>query len=152
MVNSKLNSRQQRFVYNIVAGMSQHDAYIKAGYSTEGADPGASELIRLPKVVKELERLYKLAEAPLISNVANLDERMAILAEIARHKIELPVSAGQKLAAVAEMNKVEGTYAPTKHLVGHVQFDIEFTERKQIEEPIETTGEVLGGDTSEDSV
>ena len=129
----KLNSRQHRFVLNLLSGMSQTDAYIKAGYNCNGigtAAACATDLLKIPKVSEELDRLRQRGVAKI---TAPLTERLEILAEIARHGIEMPVSAGHKIAAVAEINKVEGSYAPSRHLIGQrVEIEIVHTERKRI--------------------
>ena len=40
-----------------------------------------------------------------------------------------------QIAAIQELNKMDGSYAPQKHLVGHVQFEVEFVDRKDRELP-----------------
>lgn len=125
-----LNARQHKFVLNLFSGMSQTEAYIQAGYepcSREVAESSASQLVSIPLVSNALAELRHSVKA---SAVAPLARRMEILTEIAEHPIEMPVTAGHKLAAVAEINKVEGSYAPSKHLIAQkVQFEVVHTSR-----------------------
>ena len=67
------------------------------------------------------------------------DKRIDILAEIAKHAIEKPVGAGHKIAAIKEINMMQGDYAPVRHLHGHkVQFNINLVDKGSRELPQET--------------
>ena len=65
-IKPKLSPMQDKFVHNLVKGMTQEKAYIKAGYKAKSAAAGASTLLRNPKVIKELairkSRAAKLAD------------------------------------------------------------------------------------------
>ena len=50
------------------------------------------------------------------------DERKQVLKEIALHAIDKPVTAGQKIAAIRELNLMEGSYAPERHQ--HIVFEV----------------------------
>jgi len=80
----KLNSRQRRFVYNIISGMSQKDAYIKAGYSPDGAEQHASRLMTYASVRREIERINNKQVANIENELLSPIEKRAILARIAR--------------------------------------------------------------------
>jgi len=55
---NKLNPRQTKFIEGIEEGMSLADAYRKAGYKSSDRTvySNASQLVRNPKVVEELDR------------------------------------------------------------------------------------------------
>ena len=163
----KLTRRQEQFTLNLLAGMTQRDAYIKAGYSRKQPisviDSNACVLAKSSKVLARQAELNQKVEA---NKVAGVEERKSILTEIARarqtdfmtcsadgvwmHDIgpETINKAGLKqiqtttmpfgskrdgekeddlsviltkvelinpIQAIAELNKMEGSYAPEKH-------------------------------------
>ena len=59
------------------------------------------------------------------------DERKQVLKEIALHAIDKPVTAGQKIAAIRELNLMEGSYAPIRHQ--HIVFEVRLVDRDTIE-------------------
>jgi len=158
----KLTRRQEQFTLNLMAGMSQYEAYVKAGYSAKltraTIDVNACRLAKNTKILLRQAELNQKVEA---NKVAGVEERKSILTEIARarqtdfmtcsadgvwmHDIgpETINKAGLKqiqtttmpfgskednlsviltkveltnpIQAIAELNKMEGAYAPEKH-------------------------------------
>jgi len=158
----KLTRRQEQFTLNLLAGMSQYEAYVKAGYSAKltraTIDVNACRLAKNTKILLRQAELNQKVEA---NKVAGVEERKSILTEIARarqtdfmtcsadgvwmHDIgpETINKAGLKqiqtttmpfgskednlsviltkveltnpIQAIAELNKMEGAYAPEKH-------------------------------------
>ena len=163
----KLTRRQEQFTLNLMAGMSQYEAYVKAGYSAKltraTIDVNACRLAKNTKILLRQAELNQKVEA---NKVAGVEERKSILTEIARarqtdfmtcsadgvwmHDIgpETINKAGLKqiqtttmpfgskrdgekeddlsviltkvelinpIQAIAELNKMEGSYAPEKH-------------------------------------
>ena len=170
----KLTHKQEQFTLNLLAGMSQRDAYIKAGYSKKQPisviDSNACVLAKSSKVLARQAELNKKVES---NKVAGVEERKSILTEIARarqtdfmtcsadgvwmHDIgpetinkaglkqiqttTMPFGSKKKvnkddgdgdkeddlfviltkvelinpIQAIAELNKMEGAYAPEKH-------------------------------------
>ena len=93
-----------------------------AKYSPRTAYIQGFELLRNPKIQARLAVLQQAAippEAVANAAIALVSERMALLSAIARHKVEIPVSAGHKVTAIAELNKMEGAYPPEKHIVAN---------------------------------
>lgn len=84
MNDKKLNSRQKCFVLYLASGMSQTDAYIKAGYSPDGADANASKLITIDKISQEIDRLHAKTESKALTSVMQPLERRQRLSEIAK--------------------------------------------------------------------
>lgn len=82
-----LTQKQENFCLNIFQGMTQRDAYIKAGYSSKQSvaviDKNACELLKNSKLVVRLNQLREKAQN---SKIASVIERKEILSEIARAK------------------------------------------------------------------
>ena len=104
-----LNPRWEKFAQAIFSGVNNYKAAIIAGYTEKSAMPTSSVLIRNPKISARIQALQanSLAKNPAIMLV---DERKLRLSEIARHGIEMPISAGQRVAAITELNKMEHVY------------------------------------------
>ncbi len=83
-----LTDKQELFCHNIVKGLSQRDAYLKAGYSSNTSmaviDVQACQLTRNNKVLLRLDELRSIIKSKLIASEI---ERKEILSEIARGKL-----------------------------------------------------------------
>jgi hypothetical protein len=86
--SNKLTEKQERFTLNLFEGMSQREAYIKAGYSTNYpmaiVDTNACNLAKNNNVLIRLNELKLKAQD---ASIASVMERQQILSEIARAKI-----------------------------------------------------------------
>lgn len=84
----KLTPKQKRFVLNILKGMSQREAYIKAGYSNRSKpatiDSHACRLVQSAKIMTRLAELQQAAEDVAVMNVR---ERKKRLSEIGRARL-----------------------------------------------------------------
>lgn len=119
---TKLNQRQERFCQNIFLGKTATDASILAGYSPSSAAVNTTKLLRNTNIVA---RIRELQEATTSDSVATVTKRKELLTEIADEKHEEPVKAGERIRAIAELNKMEGDYAPDKHVVlGDIEITI----------------------------
>ena len=91
-----LTQMQERFVLNLFQGMSQREAYIKAGYSGNMAvsiiDSHACALARSGKVKVRLAELNKQTES---TAVATVEERKQFLTKIIRTKMTDFMEVGQ---------------------------------------------------------
>ena len=83
-----LTQKQEQFTLNIFSGMSQREAYVKAGYSCKYdiaiLDTNASCLAHSDKILMRLEALRQKAQDATIMDVK---ERKQRLTEIARAKL-----------------------------------------------------------------
>jgi hypothetical protein len=83
-----LTGKQEKFVLNLFQGMSQREAYIKAGYSANFApaiiDSNACRLAKSNKVLVRLTELNSKVENAAIMSVTERRER---LSEIARGRL-----------------------------------------------------------------
>lgn len=138
--SKQLNARQKRFVTFLSTGLTQKDAYIKAGYSPVEAQSNAATLINLNQSAKaELQRLQSLQSTIALDAVTETImaplERKQRLTVFAREDLinsKGEVNRASNIASVQELNKMGGDYAPSKHLVGgRVIFEVIHVERKQ---------------------
>lgn len=94
----ELTQRQETFCLNILRGMGQREAYIKAGYSTNMSlsviDVKASELARNGKVSV---RIKELRQIELDATIATVEERKQILTEIARGRVGTLLDDNQRI-------------------------------------------------------
>ncbi len=87
-MRDKLTQKQENFCLNLFKGMSQREAYITAGYSSNNSvavqDVAACILAKDEKVLIRLDELRNEAKSPLI---ADYRERQEILTEILRGRV-----------------------------------------------------------------
>jgi len=95
-MRNKLTQKQETFCLNIFQGMSQREAYLKAGYSANMAlsviDVKASQLASNGKVMVRIQGLRQKAEDDSVMNVL---ERKQRLTEISRAKLTDFMELGQ---------------------------------------------------------
>jgi len=88
MAERKLTQKQERLVINLFNGMSQHDAYLQAGYSSNQSsatiDRHACALLKNDKIKTRLKELREEARLP---DVASFEERQKVLTEITRARM-----------------------------------------------------------------
>jgi len=115
MGSNALSPKQERFCLNLFQGMSQREAYVQAGYSARQSpaslDVRACELAAVSKVAVRLDKLK--AEAKTTSSMT-VEQRQDKLAEIANTEFKTPPSAKEVTQAIAELNKMDGAYAPAQ--------------------------------------
>jgi phage terminase small subunit len=107
-VGHMLTAKQEKFVQNILEGMSQADAYRSAYPNQRMSDKSvwetASKLMNNPKVVSRLKELRdKLAS----ESIMTAQERMEWLTRLVRDEGE---DTTDKLKAIDIMNKMSGEY------------------------------------------
>ena len=84
--------------------------------------PLSKARMRALKRFQRAEAKGVLPDSNLAISILPPDERKQVLKEIALHAIDKPVTAGQKIAAIRELNLMEGSYAPIRHQ--HVVFEV----------------------------
>ena len=103
------DSRQERFSYEIVCGCSHAEAARRAGYSEKSARRQAYMLLRKEHIAS---RVAELRGETASARIMSLLERKAALSDIVRNEqANRPLAA---IAAIAELNRMEGSYAPAK--------------------------------------
>ena len=112
-----LTQKQETFCLNLFKGMSQREAYLHAGYSSNQSsdtiDRHACVLANSDKVVARREELDKKAED---KSVATVLERKQKLTEIIRDDYKAPITAKEKVTATTELNKMERIYEPSGNI------------------------------------
>lgn len=126
-----LSEQQRNFTLDVFRDMPARKAYM-AHYNVTDvavADANASRLLSNAKVQAYLAELREAAVTPKIATVIERKER---LSQFIRE--DLPgkyggKSRGPAIASVAELNKMEGAYAPIRHQINQrIVFDIEYSE------------------------
>jgi len=88
MAERKLTQKQERLVINLFNGMSQHDAYLQAGYSSNQSSATIDRhACALSKNDKIMTRLKELREEARLPDVASFEERQKVLTEITRARM-----------------------------------------------------------------
>lgn len=108
---NKLTPKQERFALNLFKGLSQRQAYIQAGYSSNGADntldQHAYELASRDGILARLQELTNQASG---SAIMPINRRFKRLAELADMPVEKEVSAREVVMAIAETNRMTHIY------------------------------------------
>ena len=104
-----LTQKQTNYARYLFMGLNNHDAYLKAGYSSKQKEAtinhNACVLAADSNVVARILELQRKAED---ASIMDVKERKQVLTFLARMK-------GYKgVQAIAELNKMDGAYAPTK--------------------------------------
>lgn len=121
------NQQHELFCLAICSGMSQQDAYIEAGYVVEGARFSASHLATNPNIIRRRGELSAKTETDTVMPVTARKER---LSELAREDIKQPVTAKEVVQSIAELNKMDGSYAPEKHaIIGDILIEVIYIDR-----------------------
>ena len=115
-----LTQKQANYARYLFLGLNNHDAYLKAGYSSKQKEAtinhNACVLATDNNVVARLHELQKKAEDDSIMSVK---ERKQILTFLARMK-------GYKgVQAISELNRMDGAYAPVKQ-EDKIDFNLNF--------------------------
>ena len=130
-----LNVKQEKFIQNIINGMSQRQAYkdaYNANYSDKSIDEKASTLVISEKVQERYKELLKELEDKAIMTAK---ERMIWLSDVVRGNIKHTSYGGNgeayeneayisdKLKAVDTLNKMSGEY--TTNIKGNITLSYE---------------------------
>ncbi len=107
-MTEKLTSKQQRFCEEYVKDCNGTQAAIRAGYSPKTSKEQASRLLTYANV---LNYIKELREAMLNDISASVQERKILLSRIACDDNAYP---RDQIHAIAELNKMEGSYQPAK--------------------------------------
>lgn|SRR3990167_310879 len=115
-----LSHKQEAFVLAYLARGNAKEAARDAGYKTSSAH---TVLLKNPKVVARLREIRDMVAIPAVMSDVR---RREVLSEIAASAHRQPIKAGDRIAAIAELNKLEGAYAPEKHAVAVVERRVSF--------------------------
>lgn len=136
-VSSRLNPRQKRFADFYLGGMAAGPAYVKAGYSKNGADQAAHNLLRNTEVAAYLKvcqrelseasrwekwQLLDFHQKVLETPVGKVDENHVLaqevtIDEIGEQTIRKKVKMVGKMDSARELAKMLGWHAPDKVMV-----------------------------------
>lgn len=113
-----LTQKQETFVLNLFKGMTQREAWIQAGYSSNYApaiiDSNACALANSSKIKARYNELNKKTEGDTVATVVERKQRLtAFMREDIVSDKGIKLRAGN-IAATTELNKMDGSYAPEK--------------------------------------
>jgi len=109
-----MNSQHRKFCEGIVAGKSNQQAYMDAGYESTGSVASAAAT-RLLKNVKIQDWINAMMEKTESNTVKTVKERKEMLSRIMdREEGESPSDA---IRASAELSKMDGAYEPERQEV-----------------------------------
>ncbi len=108
---------------------NETQAAIKVGYKAETAHVKGKKLLADERVQAELKKLYKRSEK---KEIATIEWRKQTLQRIAETHAETANSTA--IAAIAELNKMDGAYAPTKVESKNLNIDTDLSLVKELME------------------
>jgi hypothetical protein len=116
------NARHEKFVQNLITGMSQRKAYREAfkqsrRWKDSTVDSKASDLLKNGDLGKVLERYNELQEQAQDAAIMTRKERMMKLSELAQNDEEPNV----QIKAIDTLNKMDGDYTNKVELSGTVK-------------------------------
>lgn len=101
-----LNDRQRRFVEELAKGSSATQAYIKAGFSENGAGQGAERLLKNVEICSELNKIRTKAAEETGITLENHLTRLLALSEAAEKAEQFSAA----IAAEVSRGKAAGLY------------------------------------------
>ncbi len=122
---AKLTQRQYDFTLNYIKnGFNAYQAAVDAGYSHSFAKVKTQTLINHPVINERISKAYKAVEMAQVNQLCmSIVEKAKVLDRIIRAIIPLDENEPVKLdyvkdaiRAIAELNKMQGDYAPDKRL------------------------------------
>ncbi len=117
------NARHEKFVLNLVKGMTQTQAAIEAGYKSSRARITGANLATKSNIIARREALQFLDKKDTVMTVTERKERLSFLAQEANPG-KFGYQRQPNITAIAELNKMGGDYAPEKHL--NLNVDVKF--------------------------
>ena len=106
-----LTQKQEKFTRLLFLGHTQREAWKLAGYSTnyppEDIDANACKLASVTKIKQRLNELRDKAAEP---DVFTVTQRRIAATEVIQEPIKQPVTAKERVMAIAELNKMDGIY------------------------------------------
>ena len=123
------NARHEKFVIALLKGKSQSDAAVEAGYKPSRAYETASELVRNSNIVARRQELELKTTTDAVLTVT---QRKELLSEQATQPLAQTTTTGkERVSAIAELNKMEGSYAPEKHaILGDILIEVVYKDGK----------------------
>jgi uncharacterized protein YycO len=120
-MNTK-KERQETFVLNLLDGMTQTQAYLKAygGKSAKAASVNASRLMRQEHIQK---RYQELKDRIVTDRIMSIQQRKERLTEIAAEDIIKGgvVTRSTNVSAIDTLNKMDGIYKDSSTIISNTQ-------------------------------
>lgn len=102
----KLTQRQLNFCQYVIDGIPQYEAYIKAGYSKNGARASSTALLAIPSIANHIATLRRISDQATVKTAT--EKRMILARDIDNPNL----SAKDRHRAITIDNKMAGHDAP----------------------------------------
>ena len=124
------NELHERFAVEYFRTNNRTQAALNVGYTGQTAQLHGAKLLQLPKVKARIKELRRLARNDAIATVT---ERKESLTRIIRQEpFPETINARDRIAAISELNEMDGSYPPQKHAVlGDIIVEVVYKERKK---------------------
>ena len=137
MNSNKLNPRQQRFLWLYLKLGNASEALRQAGYKTRYPDRYGAELLAKPFIQEELGKTREILTKELKATVEWKREKLIrVIAEYIPTDTNTPLNPLQAriaIAAMNELNHMDGTYAPSKAVNLNVSSTIDLLKDARIQ-------------------
>ncbi|MFA5937447.1 MAG: terminase small subunit [Candidatus Paceibacterota bacterium] len=118
-----LTAKQEKFVLNVLSGMSQSEAYRKAGYACKNVAVVTNNASRLARKDCILKRITELRGQVASDKILTVTQRKEILSEIARAKLTDYQEAGADGAGYINIGKESPNIAAIAGIESATKFD-----------------------------
>lgn len=144
------NSQHERFVLELLAGATQTDAYIAAGYkvkNSNAAAAAASRLLRDPEISGRLQELKKAQEKAIVDDTKlTLAEHMAML-RVLRDEARAEGKSSAAIAAEVKRGELQRFYV--KQIETGAPGDFSDLSDEELAEETKRTYEAIYGPTKQ---
>jgi phage terminase small subunit len=103
------NSQHEKLVYEIAMGCSHAEAARRAGYSPKTGKYHVHNILARKDVSARLEELRRITNSERVMSIAERKEELSRIArDVEKRRPQVAIS------AIAELNKMDGAYAPER--------------------------------------
>ena len=116
MKRNKLTVKQRKFITNYVTTGNATQSAIDAGYPLRSAHSIATENLKKPAIIAYREQLEAAINTPKVMSAIERKERLSEIAREDNITDKGSLFRGPNITAISELNKMDGSYAPERHI------------------------------------
>jgi hypothetical protein len=102
------NKQHEKFCRALIAGKSQKQAAIAAGYKPKFAEVSASRIASRAEVRERLQEFIRAVNSECIMSVIERKEKLSAIARATNWTKTGSIAYGDNIRAIAELNRMEG--------------------------------------------